>query len=1223
MLWAGSKAIEIWRNSGRSDKTPASIMEELQKHCIPSDHTFWSHRMEMRYMQQRVGETIQDFATRISTKAALCDWHHSEEQIVSTIIFGCSHKEAQRSILNKPKDLSLKDCIDHIAKYEATDKHLQNLQNIKTGGEATVNAIHNKKSCYNCGGHHNRGNCPAYGHKCEHCGKLNHLKRVCMSKSKPDDKRHRSHSRTRHDGNKPRHRKHSKHRQQTPKRSEPSGASISTAVSVELAPESGGVFCHIDTVHEMNRPTRKDVSDANILFKGTNIPFKVFCKIDTGADVTVMPARVYKTLCPENVSNNRIIGLSPTTTRLSAYNNTQIKCIGETSLHAYHDGNYKKVRVLITTGRRTCTILGKHDAHDLKCIKFLCIDSCQQCNSTAQINSVCDNKDSSQNQATSADTMRKWSHALPLGKLTKDPKQDLFKLFPTVFDGIGQLSETYTIELKEDATPVKHPPRRVPESLKPEIKKELDRLLSEDIIKPVTDATDWVNSLVFVTKDSGELRLCLDPKDLNKCIKRPHHYVPTIDDVLPELHGAKFLSTLDAKSGYWNIPLDPKSQLLTTFNTPGFGRFCFKRLPFGLVSSQDIFQKQIDCALSGLKNVKPIADDIKIHGTTELEHDIALLETCQRCLETGLKLNPNKCQIKKDSVTFFGNHVTTKGLQADPSKIQAILELAAPKDKQEVRSLIGLVTYLQRFIPNVSKLLEPIRKLLRHDTHFYWDANLEQTLDEIKESVSDAKTLAYFNHNAETTELQCDASKKGLGACLLQDGKPISFASKSLTQAEANYSNIKREALGVVFGLPRLHQYTYGCRIKAVTDHKPLESIFRQPLANVTPRLQRMLLRVQAYDFIVEYRPGNDIPINDCLSRLIPDERVDEQIDGMTVHIHTVIAASGDKIPLLQEHTACDNTLLQLCDLIQHGWPQDRSECPVEVLPYWQFRDELGYYNGILVKGNRALVPQSLRKAVLQEIHRGHMGIEKCRLRARQSVFWPSMNEDITQMVQSCDICATHAGPQKASYSMSIQDDSHYPMQRVGTDLFHWNGSDYLIVVDYYSSFPWIKLLTKSTTSEVIQHMKAIFAEYGIPQQVHSDSGSQFTSEEFTHFSQSYGFMHTLSSPYYHQSNGKAERYVGIVKNILTKTLEEGGDVYLALLAYRGTPLSSTKLSPGELMLGRKLRNSMINLPLHNQDNDDGSAPCETPYAYAPLKINDPVHVLTHTNRQMGSWLCT
>ena len=339
-----------------------------------------------------------------------------------------------------------------------------------------------------------------------------------------------------------------------------------------------------------------------------------YAQIDTGADISIMPIRVYKLLFDH-------MPLESTSVRLTALNNTAI------NVKAIHGDCCKYVQFIVT--QEDCvTILGKSDAINLRYIQFLKKNNKSSCNT--YINSV--------RSFNLAKCKLKWKEALPLGH-SGDPKSEIIEMFPELFKGIGCVDTVYKIQLTSDAVPVRHASRRVPEAIIPKVK--------EDIIKPVDCPTDWVNSIVVASKPDGTIRLCLDPKDLNKCIKRPHHYSPTLDDILPELCGSTVFSTLDARSGYWNVPLDNKSMLLTTFNTPGYGRFCFKRLPFGLVSSQDLFQKVMDDTLSGIPNVKPVSDDIKIHAKTDIEHDIYLLEVLSKCQESGLHLNPDKCHIKK------------------------------------------------------------------------------------------------------------------------------------------------------------------------------------------------------------------------------------------------------------------------------------------------------------------------------------------------------------------------------------------------------------------------------------------------------------------------------------------------------------------------------------------------------------------------------------------------
>ena len=368
--------------------------------------------------------------------------------------------------------------------------------------------------------------------------------------------------------------------------------------------------------------------------------------IDTGAEVSVMPVRVYKQLFPNDMDNDMVQNLEPCNMKLTAFNKTDINVIGQKHLVTKHNGLQKNI-LFVITDLNTSTILGRNDAVNLKCIKFIG-DRVRGESNTPSINST-------STTFNIQKAKKKWENVVPLGSNNNDPHAQILKLFPELFSGVGCLDTMYRIDLKSDAQPVKHAARRVPESIRPKVKEELDRLVKDGIIKRVECPTDWVNSIVCVSKPNGNIRLCLDPKDLNKYIKRPHYYSPTIDDVLPDLCGSKFFSTLDARSGYWNIPLDDQSQLLTTFNTPGYGRYCFKRLPFGLVSSQDLFQRVMDDLLIGLGNAKPVADDMKIHGNSELEHDLYLLEVLDRCQQAGLHLNPDKCQIKKNSVKFYGN----------------------------------------------------------------------------------------------------------------------------------------------------------------------------------------------------------------------------------------------------------------------------------------------------------------------------------------------------------------------------------------------------------------------------------------------------------------------------------------------------------------------------------------------------------------------------------------
>ncbi|XP_048589536.1 uncharacterized protein K02A2.6-like [Nematostella vectensis] len=515
------------------------------------------------------------------------------------------------------------------------------------------------------------------------------------------------------------------------------------------------------------------------------------------------------------------------------------------------------------------------------------------------------------------------------------------------FEGLGAFKmRPYHITLEEGAEPVIHPPRSVPVHLRELYKQEIDTMLEAVVIEPVDTPTDWVNSIVLTetTNDKGEItkiRVCLDPRDLNKWIKREHHYTKTVDEVVTQLSDAEYFTLIDAKKGYWHVPLDNESSYLTTFGTP-FGRFKFTRLPFGLVVSQDIFQRQLGSALEGLNGVTGIADDIFVYGSTEEEHDRNLTDLMGRAQEKGIVFNAEKLQFKCNEVSFFGHTWSPEGVRPDNKKVSAILDMEAPKDTKNLQSFLGLVNYLTRYSGQLATLTAPLRELTK------------------KES-----------------------------------GQPVCYASKALTETEQNYSNIEREALGVVWGLERFHYFIYGKQCKVNTDHKPLESIFKKKLTSCPARLQRFVLRALKYDVTVKLSPQPAPPKG--------------QLPQLSIHqVTDTLPASPAKLQQIRDLTTSDPTLSQLRDTIYKGWPESREKCPSMLYDYWNFREELTIEDGLVLKGKRIVIPPTLRPEILDTLHKGHLGQEKCLLRARTTVFWPGITKDVVNLVKTCEACQKH-----------------------------------------------------------------------------------------------------------------------------------------------------------------------------------------------------------------------
>ncbi|KAK2717649.1 hypothetical protein QYM36_006428 [Artemia franciscana] len=332
--------------------------------------------------------------------------------------------------------------------------------------------------------------------------------------------------------------------------------------------------------------------------------------------------------------------------------------------------------------------------------------------------------------------------------------------------------------------------------------------------------------------------------------------MPTFDEAILRHAGAKFFTKLDARHGYWSLVLDEESSQLTTFNTL-YSRYKFKRMPFGLISAQDKFQRRMEEAFEGIQGFSVIVDDIIISGKTIEEHDANVRSALIRAREKGVKLNLQKCVFKCNSIPYFGHVISENGIHPDPQKVRALREMRTPNTKDELKTILGTMNYLARYIPNLSSINQPLRDLVKQ-RQFKWKQQHDTSFTNIKESI--CSSLAFFDPTAGNVELQVDASKFGLGATLSQNGKPISFASRSLNSTEQNYSQIEKELYAILFGCIHFHQYLYGRKFMVVSDHKPLQVVLNRPISKSSPRLQRMLLRIQPYNLIIAFRPGKEIP---------------------------------------------------------------------------------------------------------------------------------------------------------------------------------------------------------------------------------------------------------------------------------------------------------------------------------------------------------------------------
>lgn len=329
-------------------------------------------------------------------------------------------------------------------------------------------------------------------------------------------------------------------------------------------------------------------------------------------------------------------------------------------------------------------------------------------------------------------------------------------------------------------------------------------------------------------------------------------------------------TTLDAKDGFYQIKLDDDSSKLTTFWTP-FGRYRYLRMPFGICSAPEEFESTLHEQLGDLEGVEVLRDDMLVvgYGDTQDEanknHDENLLRLLKRAREINLKFNKKKLNLRRSEVKFMGHVLTSDGLKPDADKVKAVAEMPRPTTKQETLSLLGFVTYLAKFLPRLSEVAQPLRELTTKNARFVWSSQHDKSFTEVKKLVSAHPVLKYYDMDAEVT-IQCDASEKGLGATLLQNGQPVAFASRTLTPVEQRYAQIEKECLAIVFACTKFSQYiTRRELITVESDHKPLQSIFKKSLLSAPGRLQRMILRLQKYNINVVYKPGSQMYVADHL----------------------------------------------------------------------------------------------------------------------------------------------------------------------------------------------------------------------------------------------------------------------------------------------------------------------------------------------------------------------
>ncbi|GBN21125.1 Retrovirus-related Pol polyprotein from transposon 17.6 [Araneus ventricosus] len=572
----------------------------------------------------------------------------------------------------------------------------------------------------------------------------------------------------------------------------------------------------------------------------------------------------------------------------------------------------------------------------------------------------------------------------------------LIEEYSDIFEGVGRLPGKHKIILHEDATPVIAASRKIPLALENKLKDELFRMEQNGIIEKVTKPTDWVNPIVVVPKKDGSIRICLDPRPLNKYIKRQHYQIPSQDQLLSKLNGSKVFSLLDAKNAFYHIQLDEESSDLCTFITP-FGRFRFLVMPFGLKSAPEVYQKVMDNIFEDCPDIDPYFDDIMVYSKNMIDHYEKLKKVFQVARESGLNFNKDKAKIAVSELQYLGHIISPDGVSPDPKKVSA--DFPVPTIKQELMRFLGMATYLMKFVPKFSQETSILRDLLKKDTNWLWDSHHNEAFLRVKDLLQSTTVLKFFDKDKPIV-LSVDASSFGIGG-VLQTGQPVAYTSATLSEAQSRYSQIEKELLAIVHACEHFHYYVFGQHVEIETDHKPLLGLIHRPFENISPRLQRLLLCLQRYSFKLIHVPGKYLAVADTLSRApLPTHPVStSDIDNAQLMVSLLVQASKSKLDEILLETKNDIELQSITNYIENGWPE-RKSVVLHAQPYWQCQSELHIKNGLVCRGQRLVIPKSCRKDVLQRLHIGHRGIVSCKNLARQSLYWP--DSSVVNALKTC-----------------------------------------------------------------------------------------------------------------------------------------------------------------------------------------------------------------------------
>ena len=802
---------------------------------------------------------------------------------------------------------------------------------------------------------------------------------------------------------------------------------------------------------------------------------------------------------------------------------------------------------------------------------------------------------------------------------------DIFaKEFPNVFDdGSQDLTYIDTVRMPIDVgghPPIKQRPYRAPLAKRKEIDKQIDDMLKQDIIE--VSKSPWASPVTLAPKPDNSWRFCIDYRKLNAVTKAEASALPHIGDIMDSLGGSRYFSTLDLRSGYWQVLLDDKAKALTAFISHR-GHFQYKRMPFGLKNAPAVFQRLMNQVLEPYigKICFVYLDDIVVFSRTEEEHMEHLRLIFAALEQHNLKLKTSKCHLFREEVKLLGFIINREGITSDPVKTEAISKMAPPHNVKGVRSFLGMANYYRSLIKNFASIAQPLTRLTKKYVKFEWSKEADDAFNTLKEALCSSEVMAYPDVN-KPYKLYTDACDYAIGGILVQEDdngieRPIQYVSKQLPERKTKYATIEKEAYAIVKCLDLLQHYLTGAEFVIYTDHKPCLALFQSEIKNT--KLQRWAIQISDFGAPIKYRKGKNNIRADMLSRLHGGEVAQDLLDR--VRAAEVGAVAGAPNNNMEDEYVADNqrqdeeekaerakfrlpkdfemTAEEVNDRIP--WDQDKLEYDAlleeqRTLPEYQLGvigdEDYTLVNGLLYSTRtpartpaypRLVLPPTCRERAIRRAHReiGHMSVRKTISRLHEAYQWKGLVRDVVNTLKRCATCQVHK--RKAERPLpGVMPLAEYPGQLVGIDLSgeystSAEGNKYILsIIDYATGWVESYPLKDKSAATVMKAIDRLYLpRYGPPEHALFDNGKEFKNTTLDPFLRHLGTKIHYTAPYSPQTNGRIERFHRTLKEMLGKLVNTRPQLWeqhlsAALWAQRIAVSSVTGFSPYFLQYGRE-----------------------------------------------------